>query len=416
MRVGRGSIQLCISRAQNDKTNSLLTKSALTARPLSSLTRWRWNFIPVTIGNACQQNRFHSILTSTHLASPRGSSLARSCSSFLSLARHPDSLVPLRTNREEARRSLATDGHVMSSKEDRPYTVVVEGNIGSGKSTLLQQFAALSSPSAVIETFQEPVSKWRDVKGHNTLGLMYEDPKRWSLTFQTYVQLTMLDLHTRKAKNPNSVKMMERSIYSAKYCFVENLRNGGTMPEVEYTVLTEWFDWLIANQSCDVDLIIYLRTSPEVVHDRVKKRCRNEESAIPLDYLRNLHLLHERWLIPEGIVEEGAELTPFPLPAPVMVLDGNCSAEEICRVIAGRMDEIFGRSGVEKRAIDQTEHIRSNHSGFSEMSVKEVRLEREEEEEEEPDSQNEKWLGPTKRLDSHEEVHSRKTKILKVVN
>lgn len=27
--------------------------------------------------------------------------------------------------------------------------------------------------------------------------LMYSDPSRWSLTFQTYVQLTMLDLHTR---------------------------------------------------------------------------------------------------------------------------------------------------------------------------------------------------------------------------
>ena len=60
---------------------------------------------------------------------------------------------------------------------------------------------------------------------------MYDDPQRWSLTFQTYVQLTMMELHERKTVDPKAVKMMERSIYSAKYCFVENLRINGTMPQ-----------------------------------------------------------------------------------------------------------------------------------------------------------------------------------------
>lgn len=36
---------------------------------------------------------------------------------------------------------------------------------------------------------------WTNIKGHNTLDLMYRDPKRWSLTFQSYVQLTMLKIH-----------------------------------------------------------------------------------------------------------------------------------------------------------------------------------------------------------------------------
>ena len=44
----------------------------------------------------------------------------------------------------------------------------------------------------------EPVKKWRDVRGHNALAKMYEDPTRWSLTFQTYVQLTMLETHVLK--------------------------------------------------------------------------------------------------------------------------------------------------------------------------------------------------------------------------
>ena len=49
--------------------------------------------------------------------------------------------------------------------------------------------------------------------------------------------------------------MLERSIYSAKYCFVENLRQQAKMPEAEYVVLTEWFDWLTRNLDMHVDLI-----------------------------------------------------------------------------------------------------------------------------------------------------------------
>merc|ERR1712136_259120 len=88
--------------------------------------------------------------------------------------------------------SSATMTFQTSKESSRPFTVMVEGNIGSGKTTLLKHFAKING----VETYQEPVDRWRDVKGHNTLALMYDDPKRWSLTFQTFVQLTMVDIHT----------------------------------------------------------------------------------------------------------------------------------------------------------------------------------------------------------------------------
>jgi hypothetical protein len=47
--------------------------------------------------------------------------------------------------------------------------------------------------------------------------LMYKDPVKWSLCFQSYVQMTMLDIHTRPVAQP--IKLMERSIFSAKYDF-----------------------------------------------------------------------------------------------------------------------------------------------------------------------------------------------------
>ncbi len=51
------------------------------------------------------------------------------------------------------------------------------------------------------------------------------------------------------------LKMMERSIFSAKHCFVENLHNSGKMPSVEYAVLSEWFDWIQQSLPIRVDLI-----------------------------------------------------------------------------------------------------------------------------------------------------------------
>lgn len=92
----------------------------------------------------------------------------------------------------------------------RPFTVIVEGNIASGKTTFLQHFNQYED----VCVMPEPIGLWRDCDGHNLLGLMYEDIKKWSFTFQSYVQLTMLQQHTKPTPCP--IKVMERSIYSAR--------------------------------------------------------------------------------------------------------------------------------------------------------------------------------------------------------
>jgi len=203
----------------------------------------------------------------------------------------------------------------MKKGRKRPFTVIVEGNIGSGKTTFLQHFSKFKH----VDLLTEPVDKWRDLNGYNLLQRMYEDPARWSLTFQTYVQLTMLENHVKRSGL--EIKMMERSIHSAKFCFVENLYKTGKMPPSEYEVITAWFDFLKENPSIDlgVDLIVYLQTTPEKALERVKARSRGEEHLIPLKYLTELHNLHEDWLVHEK----------FPLPAPVLVFDANKSLEEM---------------------------------------------------------------------------------------
>ena len=94
----------------------------------------------------------------------------------------------------------------MSTGPKRPYTVIVEGNIGSGKTTFLQPFMQNKN----IQVCPEPVEKWRNLQGHNLLQQMYEDPSRWSMLLQTYIQLTMVQLHNQPCHQP--VKIMERSL------------------------------------------------------------------------------------------------------------------------------------------------------------------------------------------------------------
>uniref|UniRef100_A0A4X1UTA0 Thymidine kinase 2 n=1 Tax=Sus scrofa TaxID=9823 RepID=A0A4X1UTA0_PIG len=168
----------------------------------------------------------------------------------------------------------------------------------------------------------EPVPKWRNVRGHNPLGLMYRDASRWGLTLQTYVQLTMLDLHTRAQTLP--VRLMERSIHSARYVFVENLYRSGKMPEVDYVVLSEWFDWIVRNIDLSIDLIVYLQTTPETCYQRLKMRCREEEKVIPLDYLAAIHCLYEEWLIKGSL---------FPVAAPVLVIEADHNMQKMLELL-----------------------------------------------------------------------------------
>jgi Deoxynucleoside kinase len=99
----------------------------------------------------------------------------------------------------------------------------------------------------------EPLDKWRGsnkssdstCNSGNLLSMMYSNPKRWGFTFQQQVQLTMAQIHGNQCHQVNErssyqssgyvgndgpglqeslVQLMERSIFSARYCFVESLK------------------------------------------------------------------------------------------------------------------------------------------------------------------------------------------------
>lgn len=170
---------------------------------------------------------------------------------------------------------------------------IVEGNIGSGKTTLLEKL----NDNEHFEVIREPVNLWLNIKGSdgkNLLQEFYEEPERYAYLFQTMVFKTRLESLDYQQTKP--IRFSERSIWTDRYVFGKSCVDSNKMNKLETNCYQFWFNWLEDKFWKKPDGIIYLRASPEKCMERMTERARNEESSVPLDYLKELHDYHENWL------------------------------------------------------------------------------------------------------------------------
>ncbi|KAM8973316.1 deoxyguanosine kinase, mitochondrial-like [Pelodytes ibericus] len=192
--------------------------------------------------------------------------------------------------------------------EMRVKRLSVEGNIAVGKSTFVRLLSNVFQDWVFIT---EPIHKWQHVHDstsphsmNNLLQLMYEDPSRWSYTFQTISCMsrfkTQIEPPSELLLNQKEpVQVFERSIYSDRYVFAKSLFELGHLNEIEWTVYQEWHSFLtkeFANRVA-LDGFVYLRATPEKCFERLHRRARMEENTLQLDYLKKLHEQHEDWLV-----------------------------------------------------------------------------------------------------------------------
>ena len=88
-----------------------------------------------------------------------------------------------------------------------------------------------------------------------------------------------------KQRTSCKVKIIERSIQNNRFCFLENARRENQLNSEELNVLTAWYEWVDTHLNIDLDLIVYLRTSPAVAHSRLMARGRKEEAGIPVSFI-----------------------------------------------------------------------------------------------------------------------------------
>jgi len=166
-----------------------------------------------------------------------------------------------------------------------PFNVIVEGNVGSGKSTFLDILQSWPG----VETFPEPVAAWQEVGGQNLLEDMYSAPARWMTTFQLYSALTRTKQALTARASPARVAVLERSLYSGRFCFGEMARQQGVVTEGEDALLDRWFKMLTNSTTSSggglvPDLVVYIRSDPTILLQRVRGRARK------LLVTKNLHI------------------------------------------------------------------------------------------------------------------------------
>ncbi len=206
----------------------------------------------------------------------------------------------------------------MKQDNATPKYFIVEGNIGSGKSTFLKMLKQYLNIQMVLE----PHEQWQSIggEGDNLLDLFYKDPKRWAYSFQTYAFVSRIMVQQSHARMQNyAVQVLERSVFSDRYCFAYNCYELGYMNALEWQLYQTWFSWLVDTYVPKPDGFIYLRTKPEVCYERLQKRDRHEESSVSLDYINTIHQKHESWLIDKKDLSAQMEQIP------ILVLD--CDSE-----------------------------------------------------------------------------------------
>lgn len=171
----------------------------------------------------------------------------------------------------------------------------VEGNIGSGKSTFMAKLKDAFGGRDDVCFLDEPVEAWTKFKDEDgcILEHYYKDQKSWAFSFQMLAYISRLSILRTALKNPKYKYIItERSLLTDKEVFCKMLFEQGFIHPIQYQIYQAWFDEF---RTDDEYKFIYLRTSPEVAHQRVNKRGRKGET-IPLEYLKECHRYHEEWL------------------------------------------------------------------------------------------------------------------------
>ncbi|XP_055981466.1 deoxyguanosine kinase, mitochondrial isoform X1 [Sorex fumeus] len=222
-----------------------------------------------------------------------------------------------------------------------PRRLSIEGNIAVGKSTFVK-FLTAAYPEWHVAT--EPVATWQNIQTAGTqkasttqslgnlLDMLYQEPARWSYTFQTFSFLSRLKTQMepvpeRLFQASSAVQIFERSVYSDRYIFAKSLFENGSLSDIEWHIYQDWHSFLLQQFASQLQLhgFIYLRATPQVCLKRLHQRARQEEKGIELAYLEQLHEQHEAWLVHKTTKLHFDTL----LNIPVLVLDVNDDFSEV---------------------------------------------------------------------------------------
>lgn len=182
---------------------------------------------------------------------------------------------------------------------DKKNIISIEGNIGAGKTTFINIIKNYFNNVKIIE---EPVEMWKNITDKNNKNILqkfYDDENRWAYTFQNLASISRIIKILDNIKDSDSdLIFLDRSLDTDANVFEKMLYESGKITEIEHKIYLIWYNFVYNYLQFNTDnIIIYLRCEPHKALERIKKRNREEEKTISIEYLTELHKYHEEWLI-----------------------------------------------------------------------------------------------------------------------
>ncbi len=162
--------------------------------------------------------------------------------------------------------------------------IAVAGNMGVGKTSLVEFLTSQYGFEPVYEPYTT----------NPYLDDFYAEMGRWAFHSQVYFLSHKFRLHLG-LNDSSATVVQDRTIYEDAEIFATNLGRTGMMNARDFQTYMELYQSMRGVLQ-PPDLMIYLRCPVRSIRQRIKRRGRPSELAIPVDYLRNLNTLYEEWV------------------------------------------------------------------------------------------------------------------------
>jgi len=162
--------------------------------------------------------------------------------------------------------------------------VLMAGNIGTGKTSLTELIGEQLGWRTAFES----------VADNPYLPDFYANMKQWSFHLQVYFLGHRADQHINLAMNEHSA-IIDRSIYEDAHIFARALHHMGNLTDRDYEAYLKIYQ-LILTVLPKPDLLIHLKAPVPVLMNRIRKRARDMETGVSVEYLSLLDRFYEEWI------------------------------------------------------------------------------------------------------------------------